>query len=160
MPINPNSVFDAPVPGQSLTLEKGSTRFEHPPQYTNIDDALEFLLEKMSSKKQVVRLVLMLKDGNTVEFIARSILFQGFTTGKWTPDMALLMLRIVMAMIIAIASNAGVKNPKILNVDKSQNDFLDQFVGKGDTNSADTTEEAPINTPSLPKLNGILGGLQ
>lgn len=152
------NIFDAAIPGQSLTGPKGGTPMEHPPQYANVDDALEYLFERLTTKRQVVRLVLMLKKGMPVEYIARAILFQGFSSGKWTPDVAMLMLRIVMAMIIAIATNAGVKNPTILNPDKDQEAFLDQFVGD-DSESATVAEAPKEEAPALPEFKGILGGL-
>ena len=31
--------FDTPIPGQSLTDVPGNGPWEHPPQFTNIDDA-------------------------------------------------------------------------------------------------------------------------
>jgi len=155
----PSTMFDAPIPGQSLTTEKGSSPVEFPPHFADTDTALEYIFEKLTIKKQVVRLCLLLKKGASVEFIARSILFQGFVNGKWSPDNAMLMLRIVMAMIIAIAHNAGVKTPKILNEDKTQNDFLDQFVNDEQFSGQPPVEETVEDAPQLPEFTGILGGI-
>lgn len=133
-------LFQGSVPGQSLTNELGSAPHELPPQFADINDALEFLMDKLTQPRQVTRLVLLVKKGVPVEYIAKSILFQGFGTGQWTPDAALLMLRIVMAQIIAICVAKGV-NPKIFNPDKDQEAFLDQFL-----DMADDTGQPPIGS--------------
>lgn len=161
----PNAIFDAPIPGQSLTQEPGATPMEQPPQFADIDAALEFLLDKLTQKRQAVRLVLMLKKGITAEYIAKSILFDGFSRGKWSPDLAMLMLRIVMAMIIAIGTNAGVKDMKVLNPDINQDKFLDQFLTDGAEGNAEldasegTQGESDNSVPNLPQFKGLLGSI-
>ena len=70
--------------------------------------------------------------GTPVEYLARTILYGGFTQGKWTPDAALLMGNVVMSMIIAIGYQAGVKDMTIMNPDTEEERFLDQFVEDDD----------------------------
>ena len=36
--------FDAPIPGQSLTDTPGNYPWEHPPQYTDVDDILDIYI--------------------------------------------------------------------------------------------------------------------
>ena len=38
--VNP---FDAPIPGQSLTDRPGNAAWEHPPQFTGPNEALEYI---------------------------------------------------------------------------------------------------------------------
>lgn len=120
-------IFDGPTPGQSLTKEVGSLSVEHPAQHADPNAALEELFDKLTTPKQATRLVLMLKKGVPVEYIARAVLFEGFLQNKWTPDMAMLMLRIVMAMIISIGVRKGI-SPTIFNEDTEHDKFLDQFI--------------------------------
>lgn len=148
-------VFDAPIPGQSLTQEVGSAPYESPPQFVEVDDALEYLFDKLSEKRQATRLVLLLKKGVPVEYIVRTILYDGFTKNKWTPDVALLMGRILMAMVISIGYTAGVKNMKLWNPDKEQDEFLDQFLDDGITEEPDLVEQANTGLPS--EFTGLLG---
>ena len=152
-------LFKSSTPGQSLTQEPGSAPYEMPPQYTDVNEALEYLFDKLTEPRQVTRLVLMLKKGMPVEYLARTILFEGFSKNRWTPDLSVLMLRIVMAMLISIATAKGVK-PKIFNPDKEQEEFLDQFLDMTDEdefeiedeNMEDDTEEDVSST-----FTGILG---
>jgi len=151
-------MFDAPVPGQSLTQEAGSAPYEQPPQFANVEDALENIFEKLSDKRHATRLVLLLRKGVPVEYLTRTMLYEGFLKNKWTPDTALLMGRIVMAMIIAVGTQAGVKKMKLFNPDKEQDKFLEQFLGD-DSIFEDANEEAPSEEEKgfLGNFTGLLG---
>jgi len=144
-------LFQASVPGQALTKEVGTSPMEMPPQYTDVNKAMEHIFDLLTTPKQATRLLLLLKKGVPVEYIARSILFAGFAKGKWTPDMALLSLKIVMAMIAAIASQKGVK-VKMFNPDKEQDAFLDQFL-----DMAKEPPPPPVDNTKLPEFSGLLG---
>ena len=45
------NIFDAPVPGQSLTDTPGNARWEHPPEYTDVEEASEYVWERLHKKK-------------------------------------------------------------------------------------------------------------
>lgn len=146
-------VFDNhPIPGQSLTRTPNSSPAQQPPQFADPNDALEYLFEKLTEPRMTTRLLILLKHDVPVEFIARAILFQGFTSGKWTPDVALLILKTTMRMIISIARLKKVK-VKIFNPDKEQDDFLDEFADKPFPSKEE--EKAPdMGT----QFSGVLGG--
>jgi len=144
---------NAPIPGQSLTRTPQSSPTQQPPQFADVNDALEYMWGQLTDKRQLVRLTLLLKHKVPVEFIARAVLFTGFTKGKWTPDTALLMLKTTMRMIAGIAKLKGIK-VKMFNPDKEQDDFLDNFANM--TPPEDDTASA--STDSAPKFTGVLGG--
>lgn len=149
-------LFNGPIPGQSLSKPMGASPVDNPPQYSNLEDALNHVFETLTQPRQIVRLVLLLKKGVPVEYIARSIIFMGFGKGMWSPDVGLMMLRTVMLQISSIAHIKGIKHV-IFNPDKAQNDFLDQFLDMA-------PEENPVKdnklteSPAAPKFTGLLGG--
>lgn len=147
-------LFKRAIPGQSLTGSIGSAPHENPPQYADVNDALEHIFNALTDPRQVTRLILMLKKGIPAEFIARSVIMAGFGKGMWNPDVGMLMLRTVVAMIIGIAHLKGVK-ATIFNPDKEQNDFLDKFL---DLASEDTNESSAAPTQAAPQFSGVLGG--
>jgi hypothetical protein len=119
--------FNAPIPGESLTNSPGSSPYEKPAQFADPNDALEYLFDKLTDKRQVTRIAVMLKAGLSAEDIAKTMLFAGFTNGKWTPDTAMMMLRIVVGMVTAIGQRLGLTDFSVLNKDKEQYDFLSKF---------------------------------
>ena len=116
---NPNAIaeeakpflFDAPIPGQSLTNSpEQKYPWEGPPEFTGQkqltekifldllkDDNLESVLELMSNKMPVMD-------------IAQMLLMTGFNKGKMNPDMMLTQLEPTAYMLLALAEKAGI-NP-------------------------------------------------
>ena len=45
----PEPVFDAPVPGSGLTAEPGSRSWKNPPQYSSVEDAVDYYVTRLSS---------------------------------------------------------------------------------------------------------------
>lgn len=149
------NLFDRPIPGQSLTKEPGSAPWEHPPQFARPEDALEYLFETLSQPRNALQLVMVLKKGMPVEWLAKTIVMDGFTKGKWTPDVGLLILKTVMRIIISIAVLKGVK-PKIFNPDQGMEKFLDNIMDVPDDETTIMKMEE-TSEGELPKFTGLLG---
>ena len=111
--------FDAPVPGQSLTDEPGNYSWEHPPQFTDLNEAAEFVWDNLHEENKLEQILLLLKSGVSVEGLTRGMLFTGFIDGKWNVDLALLLTEIVFNQVLAIGVKAKIKNIKILSSDNS-----------------------------------------
>ena len=122
------NIFDSPIPGESLTKTPGNAAWENPPQYVNVDEAAEYVWEKLHEEKFLDQVVSFLANDVPIEAIARMILFGGFVEGKWTPDVAILLSEVVFKQIMAIGMNAGVKNMKMFLKDTSNNQFHKEFV--------------------------------
>ena len=91
--------FDAPIPGQGLTDEPGNYPWEHPPQFTDPDEAAEFVWDRLHRPEFMEQVLAMLDAGIPVEALGRIIIFNGFMEGKWTPDVAFIIAEPVMKMI-------------------------------------------------------------
>ena len=122
------NIFDTPVPGESLTKTPGNAAWENPPQYVNVDEAAEYVWEKLHEEKFLDQVVSFLSNDVPIEAVARMILFGGFVEGKWTADVAILLSEIIFKQIMAIGMNAGVKNMKMFLKDTSTNQFHKEFV--------------------------------
>jgi len=120
--------FDAPIPGQSLTDEPGNYPWEHPPKYTNINEAAESIFERITEEESVMNMLAMLKSGVPVEAITRTLLFAGFSEGKFNPDLGILLTPIIMAMIIGIAKKGNIKEIVITLDDKSPTKVAEEFL--------------------------------
>jgi hypothetical protein len=99
--INP---FNAPIPGQGLTDEPGNYPWEHPPQFPAIEDAADFIYERLSNPK----LLTMMRIGVPIEALVKVITFSGFLEGKFTVDVARLLEPIVAMQIMSKAQVAEV----------------------------------------------------
>ena len=113
--------FDAPIPGQGLTDEPGNYPWEHPPQFTDPDEAAEFVWDRLHRPEFMEQVIAMLDAGIPIEAIARVILFGGFTEGKWSPDVAFIIAEPVMKMIAAVGIHGGVKKFRMSMQDLTNN---------------------------------------
>lgn len=121
------NIFDAPVPGQSLTDTPGNARWEHPPEYTDVEEASEYVWERLHKTEILEQVITFLENNIPVEAVARMVLFGGFMEGKWTPDVAILLSEIVFKQIVAIGVKAEVPNMKMFLKDQSNNKFRSKF---------------------------------
>ena len=116
-----NNPFDAPVPGQGMTDKPGNYPWEHPPQYTDTEEATEFVWDKLTQPQFAEQVIGMLDAGIPVEAIGRIIVFSGFTEGKWNPDVAFIITEPIMKMIAMIGIQGGVKKFRISMQDLTNN---------------------------------------
>tara|TARA_R110001592_G_scaffold164361_2_gene398499 strand:- start:3941 stop:4444 length:504 start_codon:yes stop_codon:yes gene_type:complete len=149
--------FDRPIPGQSLTDEPGNYPWEHPPQYTDLREARDRIFEGMTQEENVKQLITMLASNVPAEAIVRTVLFAGFTEGKWTVDMAALLAPVVLIQIISMAKAAGVEKFRILLDEQPDDDFTEAMVNV----SADTGVKGVKAAAKLlkEKIQAPTGGL-
>ena len=115
--------YGGAIPGQSLTDEPGGKVWENPPELTDPDEAVTFVVTQFekSEKTQSAYSKLML-TGMPIESIVNTIAFGGFVEGKWTVDVAELIKPPLMSFFIAFADENEIpykvfNNPKKLNDD-------------------------------------------
>lgn len=118
--VNP---FNAPIPGQSLTDDPGNYPWEHSPQFTEVEDAADFLYDRISDEKQLKRLLTMMRIGVPIEALVKVITFSGFLEGKFTVDVAKLLEPIVAMQLMSKAQIAEVP-AKINLYDKEDTKFF------------------------------------
>ena len=104
--------FDAPIPGQSLTMELGSRPWQNHSRFTNVDDTIDYYMERMSSEEFMVQLAEVLESGVPVTSIANSIQLSSVMEGVHTVDVGMLVLPMIMEMLMMIGDSAGVKYDK------------------------------------------------
>ena len=112
--VSPGSVeaqdpFDHPIPGQSLTEEPGKHVFEKPPEITDVDDAVEYVVGKISENPEAIeKFEKLMMTGMPIESIVNTISFSGFAEGKWNPDIAELMKPPLSAFFIILAREENI----------------------------------------------------
>ena len=56
-----DNIFDAPTPGQSLTDTPGNAAWEHPPEFTDVEEASEYLWQNLHEEKILDQVISFLK---------------------------------------------------------------------------------------------------
>lgn len=123
--------FSASIPGESLTKEPGSASWETPPRYTQVEDVADILMKKIFEKENTKRIMMMLDAGIPVEGVAKTILFAGFSEGQFTPDVAILVGRLVFEAILTVGVIGKVENLRItLEPQNRENDDFEFEMGQ------------------------------
>lgn len=100
---NPNLFLDAPIPGQSLTVEPGSVPWENPPQYTTLADVVGFYTDKMEDPDFILELLDILERKIPVLTIVNTFTKAALMKGYHTVDLGFLVTPILVEMIKTIA---------------------------------------------------------
>ena len=106
--VNP---FNAPIPGESLTASPDTpTAWERPPEYTDQEEAMRAVYFELTEQDTLRELVNKIDDGVALDEIAQVILYKGYRSGKFNPDMVLLLAEPTIYLLIAIADYADIKD--------------------------------------------------
>lgn len=107
-------IASAPIAGQSLTNSKDTKyAWESPPQMTKVKEGIHHVFNVLIEPAMFKNTIDALDAGVPVLDISSSILYEGFETGKWTPDLMLLLQEPTMYMVIAMGEKAGLDKIRI-----------------------------------------------
>ena len=101
--------FDGPIPGENFTSDTKNYPWHRPPQYTELDDAIEDAYKTLLEKNASVSVITLLELGVSAVQIADMFCTSGIGKGKWTPDMAILLAGPTSHLIKMIGEADGLK---------------------------------------------------
>lgn len=105
----------AAPPGHSLTGEPGRWPWEQPPRYTDPNEVIDHVVNRLESSGDKDDLIKMMLAGVTVEELVSQISFKGFMAGAFTPDVAELIKPALAIYLVGAAEEAGVDAELFLN---------------------------------------------
>ena len=94
-------------PGHSLTDTPNKWQWEQPPEFSDPNDAVDFVLdglEKPNTRKDITR---MMAAGITIEELVNQIGLKGFMQGYYSPDVAELIKPSIAIYLMGVADDAG-----------------------------------------------------
>ena len=104
--VNP---FNAPIPGESLTTSPDNPKaWERPPEHADDDDAMEEIYLLLTEQDKLKELINIINDGTPLDEIAQVVLYKGYTSGKYNPDVMLMLIEPTIYLLIAIADYAEI----------------------------------------------------
>jgi hypothetical protein len=100
--------FDAPISGMSLTAEVGSRPWQSPAQFTTVDEAIEFYMDRMATEQFYEQAVEVMEMGVPVTTIANTMQMAGVMEGKHSIDVGMLVTPLIMEMLMLIAEEENI----------------------------------------------------
>lgn len=149
--MEPESIFNGPIPGQSLTNSPDSRGpWEMPPKFSTANQAMDHLFKTVTSPQFIKSYDTLLSEDKTfyTDELAVQILMEGFLNGLWTPDMMLLLVEPLMVMMVWAAAQLD-RSPTFSN-DTGYEDRtgFEEIMGLIDD---DEIPEGPVDTPEEPQ---------
>lgn len=145
-----------PIPGQSLTDNPDqSYPWESPPEYTNFNQAFNYLAEELLEEEIYVPLMIAMGKGVPIADITLQLLQRGFQEGKWNPDMFMMLIEPTMYLLMALAEKSGIE-PRLYGDEEEDLDPEDEDdIAKMKANNlTELTREKVGDMPKAP--SGVL----
>ena len=94
-------------PGHSLTGEPGKWAWEQPPRFSDPNDAIDFIVDKLDERIPQEDMLKMMTAGITIEEIVNQISFKGFMQGQFNPDVAELIKPALAMFLMKLSIDNG-----------------------------------------------------
>jgi len=85
------AALNGPIPGENLISDERNYPWHRPPDFTDLNDAMEFLIEAISEKPKLFGILNVLENEVTVAELSQGIVMSSMMEGRFTLDYALLL---------------------------------------------------------------------
>lgn len=116
------SPFEAPIPGEGLTVAPKQFPYERPPEMTDPEEVLNKLFLGLSKRQSVFQLLSMLEAGVPISTLVEVICTHGAEEGKWSIPMSYLIAPPLTVMLYRMAQAAGI-TPQLTPNDGKQEEL-------------------------------------
>ena len=117
--------FDRPIPGMSLTAELGNRPWQQPPQYSTVEEALQWYIPRLTNPEMLDQLLNVMESGIPLTTIADSMQTGGVMEGKHSLDVGILILPVLIETMAYLAEEAGIEYDEGSNVETNP-DIIDE----------------------------------
>lgn len=101
-------IVAGPIPGENFTSDTKNYPWHRPPEFDDLDDAIEYASKKILSRDASLSMMTLAKNGVPLSSISQMFLMGGVMRGKWTPDYALLMAGPVSHILSLVAKASDI----------------------------------------------------
>ena len=102
-------MIDAPIAGQSLTAELGNRPWQQPPQYSTVEDALQYYIPRLTNPEMLDDLLNVMETGIPLTTLANAIQSSGVMEGKHSLDIGILIMPVLMETMAYLAEESGIE---------------------------------------------------
>lgn len=102
------SVFDRPIPGQSLTDQPKNYPWERPPESSDPEEVLRFYVDKLEDPDMLDNILTVLEESNmTLTGLVKGLMRTGVSAGRHSIDVGLIVAPAVHEYIKSVADAVG-----------------------------------------------------
>jgi len=156
------SMFDAPIPGESLVIELGSRPWQQAPEMATVDEAIEYYMERLSTDEFMNQLMDVLELEVPITSIVNTMQLNSVMEGVHSVDVGVLVSPLLVEMIMYMADMAkvdyvsGLEKPDTSDklaptkIAKMMNKF------KEEVEDVDMQEESSVETQETEEPKGLM----
>ncbi len=156
-------MIDAPIAGQSLTTELGNRPWEQPPQYSTVEEALQYYIPRLTNPEMLDDLLNVMETGIPLTTLANAIQSSGVMEGKHSLDVGILIMPVLMETMAYLAEESGVEyvagTNKRIGSDKPSNAAVARalaMVKKKRSKTSEEPEEEQVETELEEPSGGLM----
>ena len=101
--------FDRPTPGMSLTAELGNRPWQQPPQYSTVEEALQWYIPRLVNPELLNPLLDVIEGGLPLTAIANAMQTGGVMEGKHSLDVGILIMPVLIETMAYLAEEAEIE---------------------------------------------------
>jgi len=152
--------IDAPVPGANLLADTRNYPWHRPPDITDYDEAVSYMISRISQEEQAELVYSLLQIDTTVTTVVSGLLMQSIAKGKIPIDLAILISGPVARYIEVLAQTNGYKYD--MGTDTSDRvkitpTLLKMAMGIVDEDDEEEMEDTPEEVVSAMPEGGLMG---
>lgn len=140
-----------PIPGENFTSDTKNYPWHRPPEFTDINKALDMLAKKITKFEVANGILVFVELGIPLTNITSMIIMAGIGEGKWTPDFGLLLAGPLCKMIETLA--IGFDLEYTVGIETEDDMFTGEFFKEKEKLKNFSTEDAfKIVSEELPDI--------
>ena len=155
--------IDAPIAGQSLTAELGNRPWQQPPQYTTVEEALQYYIPRLTNPEMLDDLFNVMETGIPLTTLANAIQSSGVMEGKHSLDVGILILPVLMETMAYLAEESGIEyvagTNKKIGSDKPSKAAIARAIAMVKKEKGESSEEPEEEMQTEMELEEPSGGL-
>ena len=145
----PSPSFDRPTPGMSLTAELGNRPWQQPPQYSTVEEALQWYIPRLINPEMLDQLLDVMESGLPLTAIANAMQTGGVMEGKHSLDVGILIMPVLIETMAYLAEEAGIKYDEGSNIEADKDSINDTRISLAlskvyEQEEPEVTEKEPL----------------
>lgn len=100
---------NGPIPGENMTSDVKNYPWHRPPQFANLDDAIDAVASKLCSEEGCNVLLTNIELGAPISSLVETLVLAGVMKGRWTIDMGILLAGPISHIMVLLAKAYGIK---------------------------------------------------
>ncbi len=102
-------MFQAPIPGESLTREPGAAAYEQPPKLNTPEEALSAYMDRFDDDDKREAIFTILEQGTPISVLTALLVREGVRNGIHSVDLGVILKPMVHEYISVLAEAAGIQ---------------------------------------------------